>query len=93
MQKNAGEGGKSTMSCVKEKMRKKIKGLRRWQKRLLALPEEEVWKVVHRERKEKKRINHRIEMLECKKCFVELFGGVEKKMKRGKKQEVETDKA
>lgn len=56
-----------------------------------ARTEEEVWKIVNRERKRWKGLNEEIEMSEWKNHFMELLGGVEKRVRKGKKEGREED--
>jgi len=55
-------------------MGKKIKNVKR---------ESEVWEIVNRERKRKKRVNDSIDLEEWKDHFMRLLGGVESRVVRG----------
>ena len=48
-----------------------------------AKTEEEVWKVVNKERRKRKEVTQNIEMVECKKYFIDFLGGAERKTEKG----------
>lgn len=48
--------------------------------------EEGVWKVENRERKQRKRVNQKIEVLEWRKHFMKLLRGVKKKITKGRRE-------
>ena len=56
----------------------------RWEKRALrAKRENEVWEIINRERRKRRRINEGINMREWEEYFKSLLGGVKNKVSRG----------
>ena len=56
-----------------------------------ASSEVEIWKIVNRERKRRKRVNQDIDMVKWEKYFMELLGGVENRIRKGDKEGREGD--
>lgn len=55
-----------------------------WERRVKEVRREnEVWEIVNRERKGRKRVNEGLEMGEWKEYFMRLLGGVEDRVKGG----------
>ncbi|XP_067214151.1 uncharacterized protein [Linepithema humile] len=64
--------------------RKKEEENRRWERRAEeARRESEVWEIVNRERRRRKRVNEGIGMLDWKEHFMRILGGVEGRVVRG----------
>lgn len=51
----------------------------------------QVWEIINKERKMRRRVNEEIEMSEWKRFFMELLVGVEKRVRRGIKEGRERD--
>ena len=60
-------------------------------KKQAKLTEEEVWKVVNKERRRCKEVDQETEMVEWKKYFMDLLGGVERKSKKGERERRDSD--
>lgn len=64
--------------------KKKKEENERWERKVAeAKRESDVWEVVNRERKKRKKVSREIEMREWKKYFMELLGGIEERVVRG----------
>lgn len=68
--------------------RKKREEVIRWEKEVKeARTEEQIWKIINRERKNRKRVNEGIEMKEWEIYFKELLGRVEWRVVNGAREE------